>query len=310
MGRVPARGSRIAASLLFLLALAACLSACRSAAPMASASPANTYWCPMHPGVRGSAGGSCPLCGMALVPAPSALKDSYLLDVEIVPHALLPGQTGQARFTVREREEGTPVRRFEIVHDRLFHLFVLSHDLEYFAHVHPQQRRDGTFDLPLEVPRPGPYRLIADFLPVGAAPQLVQKTFVTGGYRGPLRAVPALAPDVAAKTIEGTTIDLTVPKIVPGEEQLLTFDLRDASSGRPIDDLEPYLGATGHLLLVNADLSVAFHSHPVAGISTSVGPTVVFQVLFPKVGHYRMWAQFQRHGRVVTAPFTVRIPTS
>jgi len=34
---------------------------------------------------------------------------------------------------------------------------------------------------------------------------------------------------------------------------------------------------------------------------------VVFQVLFPQAGMYRLWAQFQRGGRLATVPFTVRI---
>jgi hypothetical protein len=244
---------------------------------------------------------------MALVPAPLTRTDPYLLDVEILPRALRPGQPGRARFVIRDPQDGTAVNRFELIHERLFHLFVLSHDLDYFAHVHPVERSPGAFEVPLQVPHAGAYRLIADFLPAGAAPQLIQKSFATANYSGPLHAVPALSPDLSTKTVDRTRIGLTVPALSPGQEQLLTFELRDAVTDAPVADLQPYLGATGHLLLVSADLSIAFHSHPVAEVSTVVGPTVVFQVLFPKAGAYRMWAQFQREGRVLTAPFTVRL---
>ena len=36
-----------------------------------------------------------------------------------------------------------------------------------------------------------------------------------------------------------------------------------------------------------------------------IGTALAFQVLFPRAGTYRLWVQFQRHGRVLTAPFTV-----
>jgi hypothetical protein len=147
--------------------------------------------------------------------------------------------------------------------------------------------------------------MIADFLPTGGAPQLVQKSFVTAGYDGPLGVMPQLVPDTADKIVRATRVKLTMPEAVAGREQLVTFDVQDTASGAPVDDLEPYLGAQGHLLLASADLAIAAHSHPVAEISAPGGPTVVFQVLFPRAGEYRMWVQFQRRGEVLTAPFTI-----
>ena len=100
-------------------------------------------------------------------------------------------------------------------------------------------------------------------------------------------------------------VKLSMPPPVGGREQLLTFEFQDVATGSPISDLEPYLGAVGHLLLVSADLQTAAHSHPVAEMSAAVGPTVVFQALFPRAGASRFWVQFQRRGRVLVAPFTV-----
>lgn len=244
---------------------------------------------------------------MALVPVTSADYDAYVLDFEILPHALEPGQRGRVRFFVREPGTGAVVRRFEVMHERVFHLFVVSYDLEYFAHVHPQQQPDGSLEVDLQVPRAGPYQLIADFLPAGAPPQLVQRSFVTAGYSGSLIAPDRLEPGAADAVVGNTRVRLTMPDAVAGREQLITFDLEEAATGAPVRDLEPYLGASGHLLLVSGDLAVANHSHPVVEISKAGGPTVVFQVLFPGAGHYRMWAQFQRGGQVLTASFTVPV---
>ena len=135
----------------------------------------------------------------------------------------------------------------------------------------------------------------------------MQHALVTGRYDGPLNAVASLADDLRDKTSETMRVGLVPPDRRAGREQLITFDLRDESTDRPVEDLEPYLGATGHLLVFSADMSVVFHSHPVAAVSSRSGPTVVFQVLFPRPATYRMWAQFQRRGRVSTVPFTTTV---
>jgi hypothetical protein len=266
------------------------------------------YWCPMHPEIRGIAGEKCPRCGMALVAAAASHYEAYGLDIEIDPAVLRPGQKGRVRFAVRDPRTQLLVRDFELVHERLFHLFVVSRDLEYFAHIHPELRPDGSLDVDLQLPRAGVYQMIADFLPVGGSPQLVQKSFVTAGYKGPLLDVPALAPDTADKIVRGTRVKAIVAEPVAGREQLITVEFEDATTGAPVTDLEPYLGAAGHLLLASADLAIVAHSHPVVELSsTGGGPRVVFQLLFPRAGAYRFWVQFQRRGEVMTASFTVPV---
>ena len=264
-----------------------------------------THWCPMHPDVRGAAGERCPLCGMALVPRAADLAP-YWLDLAEGTPPPAAGRPARLRFVIREPHDGKPVRSFTLLHERLLHLFVVSHDLSYFAHVHPEIREDGTFEQTVTLPRAGAYRLIADFAPEGGATQLLQKTIVTAGYRGSLRAGAPPAVDVGDKTADGLRVALAASEPIAGREQLLTFEVKDAATGEAVTDLEPFLGAPGHLLIVGSDLLTAAHSHPVAELSGAAGPDVVFQVLFPRAGVYRMWVQFQRAGRIVTAPFTVR----
>lgn len=291
-----------------LLALAAAPRTVVVQAPSAQ-SPAGegVYWCPMHPDVRGKPGDKCPLCGMALVRAAAADYAAYVLDLETAPRVVKPQQKARARFFVRDPRSLATVKRFDLVHERVFHLFVISQDLEYFRHVHPTLHQNGSLDVDIELPRAGVYQLIADFMPAGGAPQLLQKSIVTAGYNGPLVAPPALRRDTDDEVVSGARVKLTMPEPIAGREQLVTFELEDAATGSPLHDLEPYLGAAGHLLLVSADLSIASHSHPVAEISTAGGPTVVFQMLFPRAGDYRMWVQFQRHGEVITSSFTVPV---
>jgi hypothetical protein len=260
----------------------------------------------MHPDVRGKAGDTCPTCGMTLVAAAGDYTP-YTLDFSLEPRTLRPNQTTHVEFFVRRPSTGAIVRRFASVHERLFHLFVVGRDLGYFAHLHPVLRDNGSLGVDLTVPKPGPYELVADFMPEGGAPQLIHRAVVTAGYTGALSVVPAVAQDMTEKADGNLRVRLTPPDRRARREQLLTFELLDPASGAPVTDLEPYLGANGHLLVASADFAAVFHSHPVAEVSSPHGPTVVFQVLFPQAGMYRLWGQFQRGGRVATVPFTIAI---
>ncbi len=266
----------------------------------------DAYWCPMHPGVRSPGTGKCPLCAMALVPIAPPRIGEYKVDV-----ALLPGRGGGAsglEVAVRDPDTGDPVRDFIDVHERRLHLFIISRDLAQFAHVHPEPRPDGVFELRHDLTA-GEYVLIADFLPAGGTSQLVQRAVVTPGFAGPLFAPAAeLALTAPEQVVGGLRIRMDAPSPVLRRETGVRFHVSDAATDLPITDLEPYLGASGHLLIVNHDLTAAIHAHP-EGATTS-GPVVTFTPVFPAPGRYKVWAQFQRKGAVVTAAFVIDVPQS
>jgi Heavy metal binding domain len=264
----------------------------------------DAYWCPMHPDIRSAASGKCPICRMALVPIPPPRIGEYKLDVTVAPSA--GGGASGFRFVVRDPESGEAVPGLLDVHERPFHLFILSRDLETFAHVHPERHDGGAFVVTHELPA-GEYVLLADFLPAGGTSQLVHRAVVTPGYTGPLFAS---APEIRLLPAQQTAGGLRI-RIDPGQpaarrESLVRFEVSDAATGGPVADLEPYLGASGHLLIVNQDLSIAIHSHPEGAPSS--GPLVIFGAVFPAPGRYKLWVQFQRNGQVVTAPFVIEIP--
>jgi hypothetical protein len=264
----------------------------------------DAWWCPMHPDVRSAAGGKCPLCAMPLVPIPPPRVGEYKLDVTLLPRA--GGGAVGLTLTVRDPETADPVKNFIDVHERPLHLFVISRDLSQFAHVHPEMRPDGTFELRHDLAG-GQYTLIADFLPAAGTAQFVQRAVVTPGYTGPLfAAAPVLTASSAEQTAGGLRIRLETESLRPRRESLLRFLISDADSGRPVTDLQPYLGAAGHMLIVNSDLTAAVHGHP-EGIS-GAGPAVTFGPVFPSPGVYKLWVQFQRRGQVVTASFVLTVP--
>jgi hypothetical protein len=265
----------------------------------------DAYWCPMHPDIRSGAAGRCPICRMDLVPIPAPRIGEYRMDVAVTPG---PGGAGVARLrmTVRDPATGKPVPAFAAVHERPFHLFIIDRALGYFAHVHPERAGDGVFELRHPLP-PGEYVLIADFLPQGGTSQMLQRAIVAPGFRGPLFPPAAdLTPDAAAeKTVDGLRVRLDATGLKAGKEAVLRFTLADAVTGAPVTDLEPFLGAPGHMLIVNADLTEANHAHPEE--AATPGPFVSFQPMMPAAGPYKLWVQFQRNGRVITVPFVVMV---
>ena len=285
-----------AAGALFLLAV---LVAGQTGAPQGPAAPPLDYVCPMDPGVRSAGPGKCPRCGMTLVlRIPDAVE--YPLDLALKPRAPKPHEPLELTFRVKD-PAGAPVRKFETVHQKLFHLFIVSQDLEFFVHGHPELTGDGSFRYRASLPAPGMYRLLGDYYPAGGTPQLTVKSiFVPGGRWQTAH----LTPDLATRHAGNTDVELTIEPPAPwaGVKTTLSFRLN------PADGLEPYLGAWAHMLAASDDLIDMIHTHPFQpGAGAGPEPVVQFNVIFPRARTYRLWVQFQRKGMVNTAVFTLLV---
>lgn len=266
-----------------------------SSLPQQTAPPLD-YVCPMDKDVRSAGPGKCPRCGMRLVPGiPDPVE--YPLDLTLSPRAPKPGGPVDLAFKIRDPKTGAPVTRFETVHEKLFHMFLVSQDLEFFLHDHPVESGDGTFRYPASLPKPGMYRILADYYPSGGTPQLTAKTIlVPGGALHPAQ----LKSDLSPKHTGNLDVELIAnpPEPVSGLKTMLFFRVK------PADGLEQYLGAWGHMLAASDDLIDLIHTHP---FLADGGPQIQFNVIFPRARTYRIWVQFQRRGVVNTAVFTVPV---
>jgi hypothetical protein len=273
------------------------------------------YVCPMHSDYTSDTPGTCPRCGMHLVLAtPFDMRD-YRLDLQMVPPVVKAGETIKLLFRIFHPGSGKQITRFEIVHDRPYHVFVISQDMEYFAHIHPQRGADGTWSIDLTLPKPGHYKVLSDFLPSGGSSQFIARPLVTAGYTGDLMADSAhLVPDTfLTKKADDLTATVTYdPKtFVAGQYGHLMFRLSDTETRQPISDLQTYLGAFGHTLIMSEDMVEYVHSHPIEQLPPNAnlealrgGPAVTFEGLMPKPGHYRAWTQFRRNDKVHTFAYT------
>jgi len=222
----------------------------------------------------------------------------------LVPEAaeLQPGQPGDFRFRILG-PDGQPVHTYRPQHERELHLIVASRDLVFFTHIHPVRDAEGTWTVPLVLPEPGPYRAFADFAVAGgAAYTLGVDLTAPGAYQA--RPLPAPSP---FSTVDGYRVALTGAPTKPGRADLWLAVRLD---GRPVTDLDPYLGAYGHVVALRegdlAYLHVHPEGHPGDG-ATRPGPEVHFSLHLPTAANYRLFFDFQHRGTVHTADFTVQV---
>ena len=262
------------------------------------------FTCPMDPEVRSKTPGKCPRCGMTLVAnIPEPVE--YPTKFTFIPPQIPANQKLRLEIRVSHPKTGAPVTHFQIIHEKPIHLFVVSEDLEYFAHQHPVLGPDGVFRHELRLPKPGIYKILVDYYPEGGTPQLISRLIATAGYKRSIAgSMTTPAADLAPKHGENLEVELTLdpPQPVAGMKTMLFFTLK------PAEGLEPYLGAWAHLLAASNDLVDAIHDHPIYVTEPAPGEKQVqFNIFFPREAIYRVWVQFQRHGKVNTVQFTIPV---
>ncbi len=245
--------------------------------------------------------------GNAATAVPAGLQvtqDGYRL--QTLSTTLAVGEPQPFQFRILGPDD-KPVTDYTTSHDKDLHLIVVRRDLSGFQHVHPELAADGTWSIPLAVAAPGQYRVFADFQPAGRTDGLTLGADVPapGDYQP--RPLPAAE---RSTTVDGYTVTLT-GDLVPGGSSQLTLSV--SKNGTPVTDLQPYLGAYGHLVaLRDADLAY-LHVHPdgePGDGKTAAGPGIVFHADVPSAGTYRLYLDFQHGDEVRTAEFTATAGTA
>jgi hypothetical protein len=256
--------------------------------------PARTAHADGGPQEREGGHGEAPAGGLRIS------EGGYTLD--LATSRLTAGRRADLSFTVRDGA-GRPVTAYRTEHGKQLHLILASRDLTTYRHLHPQRAADGTWSIPVKLPAAGDYRVFADFTPAARDAEgvtLGADLAVSGAYE------PGKLPEPSrTATVDGYTVTLD-GALRPGAAG--TLDLKVSKDGRPVTDLEPYLGAYGHLVALRAGDLAYLHVHP-GGVpgdgATAPGPTVSFTATAPSAGSYRLFLDFKHDGVVRTAAFTV-----
>ncbi|WP_063795317.1 MULTISPECIES: hypothetical protein [Streptomyces] len=235
--------------------------------------------------------------------APGGLQVSergYTLDLRTA--RIEADRQEELRFAVVKDSSGKNVTAYAKEHDKELHLIVASRDLNTYRHLHPTRAADGTWSTKVELPEAGGYRVFADFRPEGAKEGLTLGADLAVAGRYEPKELPAH--DTTAK-VDGYDVTLK-GDLRTGAGGDLTLNV--AKDGKPVTDLQPYLGAYGHLVALRAGDLAYLHVHPNGEPGdgrTKPGPGISFMAAAPSKGAYRLFLDFKHEGKVRTAAFTV-----
>ncbi|OLT12816.1 hypothetical protein BJF78_23410 [Pseudonocardia sp. CNS-139] len=253
------------------------------------------------------AGGDPHAEAAAAIPITLGLESSGLVStaagyalVPRSPTAFRAGVPGELAFIVTGTG-GRAVTAFEPRDERLLGLVVARRDGAGYQRLDPQLGPDGVWRAPLTLPG-GVHRAYAEFVPAGGPPLVLGLDLFAGGALDP--GVFPLSPVAHV----GDYVVRVDADLAPGRrsEVFVTID-----RGRlPVADLEPYMGARGHLVAVRqSDLArlptVALPPSTTPGAGHRSGPGLLFTVDVPAAGRHRLFVEFVHRGVLHTAEFAV-----
>lgn len=197
--------------------------------------------------------------------------------------------------------DDTPIKAFSVIHEKLLHLIVVREGLDEFAHLHPIVDESGLITTEFTFPKAGKYRLFADHQPQGQSPGLAVGEVSVAGEFSETEDLTANLPG----NISVADVAVRVTLQTVASETVVRFEFMD-KNGDATSDLQPYLGAMGHLVVISADGHDYVHAHPLGDGQTSPHGKVEFSTHFPKPGLFKVWGQFQRSEKVFTVAGVLR----
>jgi Cu+-exporting ATPase len=249
----------------------------------------------------------------AEVPATDATDAGIEVRLD-VPAKTRPGRPTHLVATVVDSATGTPVQDLTRTHEAWMHLIATREDLGTFAHVHPRPTgQPGQLAVDLTFPTAGRYVVNTELRRQGEMSDIHARQLITVAGHAPPRATLTAGPRTVV--VDGIRVELR-GDAEAGRRSDLRFTVSNALTGEVIDDLQPYLAAAAHVVIIRADGTTFAHEHatvtdgrgrPVFALpGQTFGPDLDVHAELPTAGTYRLWAQFRlADGRVITAPFTV-----
>lgn len=309
------------ALVLSLVAFAACQNN-PSKNTTEAAVPGTKYICPMNceKGKTYDQPGSCPVCHMDLEPSKAeveANKSEYFTAFAATPAQLEAGKPGMMSFTPKIKgNESAPVP-LDLVHEKKMHLILVSDDLSWFDHIHPEYQASGTYDIKVlgksdafangrghnetRFDAGGKYLAFTDYKPLGALNQVNKTELAVTGTPAKTIAYtqPKMTTSVDGYSVKFDAHDATLTSGAP-----VHLHINITEKGKPLTpaSIENYLGAKAHVVMIETTTKEFLHVHPEA-----VGDELEMGTTFAQPGIYRGWLQFQTNGKVHTADFVLKV---
>ncbi|RYZ24235.1 MAG: hypothetical protein EOO16_01465 [Chitinophagaceae bacterium] len=260
----------------------------------------HTFRCPMHPEVTGKEGETCPKCGMKLEhsdDAPDA-SGTYFMQFASNPATITAGKEVQLSVTPKKKGADNEQVALDVEHEKKIHFILVSDDLSWFDHIHPEYTASGAYTTPARFPAPGKYKAFADYKPTGGT-HVVDKIDID--VPGPAPAAKTFTTEKLTGTSGAYTFELHPEggKLVTGTPLHIAGVIR--KDGKEIDanSLDNYLGAKAHFVLISINEKEYLHVHP----EVEAGKFDLHTTI-DKPGTYRGWVQFNADGKIHTIDFT------
>ena len=249
--------------------------------------------------------------GVLATTAGTTNSPSYCIESNSAVSTVTPLVPFTYSFSIVDNN-GNVLKDFTIEREKLLHLIVVRKDLQEFQHVHPVfAPATGMFTLSgLTLPTAGDYRIFADFTPKNAPLDAEGAPVPTNTFEDAV-AEGAYAPqqlghDSASDTVDDYSVLLaTAPQQLTKGANMFTFTV--TRNGTPVTNLEDYLGALGHAVILKEGTLDYIHTHALANTSSSQNGTIKFHVEFPSAGKYKVFMQFQHQGKILTSSFVVSV---
>lgn len=190
-----------------------------------------------------------------------------------------------------EDDQGDPPK-LEINHKKEMHAIVVSNDLEQYLHLHPKKIDEGHHQVEENL-SDGQYQAFIDIKPK-EKDYLIEANSINVGNENTSGA--SLEVDEEwMQSLNGKQVRLEPFEASVGEEIELIFDLNE-------EEVEPYLGAPGHVVILDEAVENFIHVHPVSNNETR------FMTQFSEPGLYKLWAEFNyADAGVLAFPFVVEV---
>jgi hypothetical protein len=277
----PAHALRRSAAAALVLALGAGLAACSGEEP-APAGPERMVLKPAPDGANQATGDP-------IGNGTSATVEGYGIRDVTLPG---PDTPGEVSFRILDAA-GEVVTDYEEEQTKLLHLYVVRDDLGEFRHVHPVLGDDGTWRGRVDLGGAGRWRVVTEFIPVGAAQPIVLGT--TLDVPGEWQATSVPQGEEAATGDDGIVEVRLLARGTVSDNGRLELAVTDLA-GEPLT-LGSYLGATAHLTGFAVGTRGFVHVHPLGAPEVRDDGTVLtFHTTFDRAGDYRLFVQVRVDG--------------
>jgi hypothetical protein len=214
-------------------------------------------------------------------------------------------------FLLYDGATGLPVDDIVPHHNALMHTVCIDENQNVIRHVHPARVAAAQYRLARTLLSAGSYDCSVEVERLHTGSQMLMQHV---DIPGTPRTGPAAGSLTIPQRIAGYEVTVTAEQPVEiGVPVTLWVDLR--TNGLPVEEIQPWLGMRGHLIVRNRDESIYGHVHAVGVMDESFQPVpqsgnrVAFVYAFPRPGRYKLWFQIMTGEVLLTIPILIEVPT-